>query len=202
MFDNEDFFLQSLPDGNRNKVAELNKATRKLIDERISGDMFTQSVPQKSKFQYLDDSIKRSKTNKSVKFTNYISNAKTEYIKMCLQKLNEDLNVILESEGVLKPITVNTRFKNCLSLYLEEVEEQDSFMQSDIRDSAGGQVGVRIYFRLDLDEESMPVYVIVLIDPHHLVFPTDYRGKSKSKVVDEKYKANAGQGHCMSRYLE
>lgn len=202
MFIDENLFLQSMPGGDNNKVSVLKQVTEKVITERIQGEVFISSVPKRSEFKYLHEGVKKSRTNKDLKFTNHIGNTKAEYKKMCLGKLKADLNAVITSDGTLKPIDINKRFKSCLNLYVEEVEKKDTYLQSDIRDAAGGQIGVRVYFRLDLDKEtSMPVYVIVLIDPHHLVFPTSYGKKSKEKVAEENYRNNAGRGHCMSKYL-
>ncbi|UJF27462.1 hypothetical protein [Planococcus sp. 107-1] len=197
-----DFFLKSLPEGDKNKVSVLQQVTKQVMGERVEGEVFLNSVPEKSEFQYLDESIKKSKTSKDLKFTNFIANNRNENIKMCLEKLRADLNIVITSDGVLKPIEINKRFQNCLSLYIDPVNGDDTFLQSDIRDLAGGQIGVRVYFRFDLDPVTfMPVYVIVLIDPHHLVFPTPFKGKKVAEVVKEKYGTNAGSGHCMSAYL-
>jgi len=193
------YFLDSIPE---HKIKFLHDFAAKKFD----GNKFKASTEDAPVFKFFDEGVKKSKTEKREKFTNYVSKKRSEALKTKLIQLFEDPSIILKTEGETNSVTMNQRIRNCLSLYYPfNREDEDGFLKTDIRDAAGAQIGVRVFSTIDLSKEDglyHGEYIIVLVDPHHLVIPTAHKGKKVQDVINSTYREHTSQGVCMTTLIK
>ncbi|MFZ3590004.1 hypothetical protein ACOI1C_12165 [Bacillus sp. DJP31] len=106
---------------------------------------------------------------------------------------------------------INEKIKKCIGLYFDITNEEDSVIfKSQLLDSLGNQTGVRVYAVADVnvdDDHPRAEYKIVLIDPFHLVIPSEFRDPrrgrlTKSQMEAEVYNKNIQNNISMHQFFE
>lgn len=202
-------------------MSPKNKSAKKLflntIDTRSSGllNSIAKTKIESNRFvhstehlvhniEFYSDSVKKSKKLHEYRFTNFLHDTKTHpQIKQRIYELIQDPTVI-DNQHVGE-VRINDKIRRCLELYVDDLQEELFIFKSDIRDSFGGQVGVRVYifFELPNDNPDMQlVFKIALIDPFHLVIPSMHQNYNKEKMERHTYNNNEANSLCISEWLQ
>lgn len=184
---------------------------RNILNTNLKGKAFTDSVNLNDsvvRFDFYDESVKESKKDESVLFTNHLSNNPTSALTIRLQELGESPSVI--NDGRTTSVRVVDKVEHCANLYIDYNEDDHAFIfKTDLQGIDQRQLGFRV-FSLFQDfqpgEKGTTFHVsIFLIDPYHLVIPSRYKEKKRvlSKEEMEKFIFNQHRDNaaCMSKYL-
>lgn len=146
---------------------------------------------------FYDEEVKKSVTNKDLRFSNYLKSDGQSEKCTVIENLSKDLNIIRDGE---KSVDYNERALAVLSLYTSsDLLNIEFVMKSDIYDSLGVKSAVRVYW---IYEQNENVIKIVCIDPQHLVIPSDHDGKDKNIVWDNTWNdLNQSKIHSIEQYF-
>jgi hypothetical protein len=194
-----DLFTRSLP------VEKRIVGLEKFAKAKLTGKGFSKSIKSISpKIEFYSREVKSSKRIPEHKFTNFIRRDTKSDIKVRIQDLVSD--PLLIADKVNQVNVSNEKIRSCINLYCDiNADDEELIFKSDIQGLLQLQDGVRVYSKLELsfeNDEPNATYQIILIDPFHLVIPSELNGKPKDQVETEVYNVNAGNGICISTLFE
>lgn len=161
---------------------------------------FDLSKRKEKEIIFLNESIKSSKTNSNLKFTNFISDYKQQNKINIIQKFSDNLSLIKDR---VTSLDYDSRMLSIFTLYLEdetrEVIKENYLVKSDIRGPLETQDALRVYWFYDLVDENIK---IICMDPQHLVLPSKHNGKTKEQMKNETFNETVNsKKHCISKYF-
>lgn len=180
-----------------------------FANKKFEASGFEKSVKEiKSSINFLGKHVKESKKLDDDMFTNYLSPKTHHSITTRIHDLFMDPTII-NNIRVGEIDVINEKIKKCVGLYFSINEEDTIIFKSQLLDSLGNQTGVRVYAIADVnidDEHPRAEYKIVLIDPFHLVIPSEHydskRGRLlKSQMEKETYNNNMHNKISMHEYF-
>ncbi|WP_138752749.1 hypothetical protein [Paenibacillus sinopodophylli] len=156
-----------------------------------------------SEVYYYNEDVKKSKINQDIKFTNYVSNRTDQEIKIRIQELADNPSVITSHADI---VNRNTKIDQCLALYVNLVADpQLGVFKTNLQNTLGTRTMVRVFSVADLvtqdDGKLKALFRIVLIDPFHLVIPSEHQGVSKEIVEQRTFNDNRSNTICMSEWM-
>ncbi|WNF35220.1 hypothetical protein RJD24_12150 [Bacillaceae bacterium IKA-2] len=177
---------------------------RAVLSNEFKGNSFKEDITDeyKTEFNFYNNNVKKSRINKDLLFTNYLSNRTPRDITDILYQFHQDPSII--ERGKIDQVRLNrSKIKQCLSIYYELQEEEEEYVfKANIETLSAQKIEVRIYCVVDLDSESKHINVnIITIDPFHLVIPSDHRGEDKLVVEKRTFDSNSQNKICISNYL-
>jgi hypothetical protein len=150
-----------------------------------------------SNIDFLGNHIKKSTMSRDLMFTNYLSPRTPVEITARISELFDDPTIINNVRA--GNVDLNEKILNCIKLYHDEIDENEVVFKSQLADAFGNQSGVRVYAIVEVDKEELKaIYNIVLIDPFHLVIPSQHDGRSKEQMERETFNNNHQNRMCMS----
>lgn len=177
---------------------------RVVSDQYITGGFLGDDEELSPDFEFYNEKVKRSQNLNEYKFTNYISKNISPDIKLRIQELASDLTIV---QNDVEPVRRNDKIDKCLGLYIDLSQETDPYLfKSRLRTSVGVLTPVRVFTKADLvrrdDGKNKALFRIVLIDPFHLVIPSEHDGMTKEQMEDRVFKQNMNNKDCMSDLLK
>lgn len=195
---NSGLFLKSVD--NLPTTSFLNSLARSKMESRG----FLRSTEHlATTIEFYDEYIKKSKKLSDWKFTNFLHRINTPS-RMTQRIYDLVQNPTIVDNSHISPVDINEKILNCIRAYVPHVTEESLIIKSDLRDSFGDQVGVRVFLVFefpDNDPDAKVEFKIVLIDPFHLVIPSKHEGKTKEEMESLIYAENEGNSLCISDWL-
>lgn len=193
----EGLFTQSLP-------SSIPRFMISLAKDKMAAKGFVDSAEQFiPEIQFLSEDVKTSKHNAEWRFTNFLRRDTSEDIRQRILAVMRDPFV---ATRYVDTVRINDRIKNCLSLYVDALEQDVLIFKSDIRDAmTSRQAGVRVFTILDLpgnNPDAKVHFKIILIDPFHLVITSQHDGLGKTEMERLSYNSNRGNTICISELLK
>lgn len=183
-----------------------------IAKEKMKSEGFLSSTRKRKKFQrevekikpdidFLNADVKKSMQLPEHLFTNFLSHKTDQDIKTGVFEVINNPSVA-DSKKVDK-VRMNKKIIECIRLYYEDLDEDSILFKSNLFDAIGSSKPVRIFTIPEFDP-SIPkaTYKIVLIDPFHLVIPSEYRDKSKLEMESDTYRKNSDNQLCMFEYVK
>ena len=152
----------------------------------------------KPEIQFFSEEVKTSKHNEDIKFTNFLNRATPEITKQLVRSVMQNPYIVA---GRPDNVRITDKVKNCISLYATDIDDDPLVWKSDIRDASDQQKAVRVYtmfYLPDNDPNAKPLFNIVIIDPFHLVIPSEYKGMTKVEMEHQVYNENRSNSICIS----
>jgi hypothetical protein len=193
----KNLFTKSLPKKKFNYLEGFAK-------EKLHGSGFKDSFADiHPTFEFHSELVKKSINSKEYKFTNFLSNKTNHSITSRIQELAEDPS-ILNNDSVMT-VNMNEKIKSCINLYCEiDSDDNPIIYKSELRDIFGTRNSLRIFCMIDIvmvENSPKAINKIVLIDPFHLVIPSQHNGMTKEKAEAYVYRENSGNTLCLSKYI-
>ena len=156
-----------------------------------------------SDFAFYSEDVKRSKILPDYKFTNYVSANVSQDVKIRFQELASDPSIIQDrASGVDR----NIKIDKCIALYVNLGNEDPLIFKSTLHTSVGVPTTVRVFSKVDLVRQdsgkNKALFRIILIDPFHLVIPSQHKGIEKGIMEDQVFNENRNNTICMSEWLK
>lgn len=153
-----------------------------------------------AEFEFYSDEVKISKKLPQSYFTNFLHISTKEEIKSGIHSIFSDQSIVDTLKGDY--VRLNSKIQDCLKMYYPSLNDESEVFKSNMQDVAGKPKPVRIFSIADIDfSQHKATFKIILIDPFHLVIPSDF-GKMNSREMEKSVFANnVGNELCMSVYV-
>lgn len=197
-----DLFTKSLKQTSSAKKFNRHIHLEIFARKKFESEGFRKKVESiESNIDFLDDNIKKSVLSEDNLFTNYLSENTPVSITGRIGELFDNPTIINNIR--VDTVNMTDKVKNCISLYNDISEEENpEVFKSQLLDPFGEQTGVRVYVVvLTVEIGKKAEYKIVLIDPFHLVIPSEYDGRKKEIVERENFELNRNNTTCMTEYM-
>lgn len=160
--------------------------------------------PAKEKeVRIYSENVIKSKSDESLKFTNFYSDNTDGSIIGRIEELGTNLDILREQNIDTEVNFNNSRIKNIIKLFIDDfvVDDlgEDEVKKVTLVDAFGMSGTVRVYFILSKSFES---YEVIAIDLFHLLIPSSYRGKSKNEVLLRNFRRHKNNNKCISDYFK
>ncbi|GIP60598.1 hypothetical protein [Paenibacillus woosongensis] len=183
-------------------------AQKKLLESngfkesaRKKGSFKKDADKLRPEISFLNDDVKKSNKLHDYYFTNFISSKTEQSIKTCIYDIYSDPNVVDTPNA--SEVTINKKIQECLKLYLPQVPVGALIIKSNLIDGLGAPKPFRVFSIMEFQHNPpKAISKIVLIDPFHLVIPSQHNGKQKRTVESEVYKSNMNNHICMYDYFK
>lgn len=151
--------------------------------------------------EYYDESIKKSRKDEATLFTNYLSPSAKSSIKTTIYDIMSNPSLIDSPHGDV--VRMTDKVKQCIESYIGTIPQNSRIIKSNLIDAVGNPKEVRVFSLMTfVDEpEFRAISKIVLIDPFHLVIPSEHNGKKKEVVEREAFQQNKENSLCMLDYV-
>lgn len=178
-----------------------------VTKRNFSNYLQEQFKPKKEKeIRFFNEQSITSKESKQDKFTNFLYEDTDILILERIMSFLSDITMLkdLNSTTVsFKNDEKAERISNIIKLYISDFEisskDEDRIRKAPIVSRLNTNENVRVYFMIN---DNFDTYEIILIDPFHLVIPSDYKKKKAKQVLNETYNANQYNGECISSLMK
>lgn len=182
-----------------------NISFQKMGVDKLKSSGFTESTAHiLHVFELHNENVKHSKRIDELQFTNYLSNTTESAKRDKIAELGYDLSYIDNDKG--DQVRLNDRIKSCLALYIDQIEIDENIFKIDLSSFYSGQTGVRIFVKCEVSRNDegqfKAAYKIIMIDPFHLVIPSQFNGFTKEYVMNKTFRENIGNNLCISTYFD
>ncbi|MNW48901.1 hypothetical protein D3C74_262910 [compost metagenome] len=185
----------------------------RLISNKFEGSFVSESN-KKGRFKnevsgitpeisFFSNDVKKSKNLTENKFTNFLSNSTEQLIKTCIYDIFDNPNIIDTPNADAVRFT-DPKILNCLKLYHATVSEECLIIKSNLIDEVGLPKPVRVFSIVEMQHTPEPKATskILLIDPFHLVIPSEHGGQAKRVVEEQTFLKNKDNRICMNNYVK
>lgn len=182
-----------------------------LVRNKLESDGFIQSGKKRNKakkdfaqispsFGFFNQDVKKSRTLDIHMFTNYLSESTSQSIKTSVYDIFENPGII-DTPNADAVRFNHPKIEECLKLYIDIIPADCLILKSNLIDEIGVPKPIRVFSLMMLDPvELKATYLIILIDPFHLVIPSEFEGRAKDVVEREIYEFNKNNQLCMNDY--
>ncbi|MBD8839504.1 hypothetical protein IFU39_16960 [Paenibacillus sp. CFBP 13594] len=152
-------------------------------------------------YEFYSDEVKKSKKLPDSYFTNFLHESTKQEVKGGVISVFTDHSIVDTLKGDY--VRLNTKIINCLRQYYPSLTDNKEVFKSNLQDIAGNPRPVRIFSIADIDlSQHKCLFQIILIDPFHLVIPSDHGGLNSREMEQQAFNSNSRNEVCMSTYVE
>lgn len=190
------------PKGVFSKIAENKFESEGFIKSTKKGKIKKGFQEQTPSIQLLSHDVRKSKKLHEYSFTNFLHNSTDQEVKSCVFDIIDNPSIIDTPNA--SEVTINEKINECLKLYINPIPVGALIIKSNLVDALGVNRPVRVYSIMEFKTDNGSFKAesrIVLIDPFHLVIPSQHKGKPKDVVEREVYAANQNNQLCINDYV-
>ncbi|RPK28789.1 hypothetical protein EDO6_04316 [Paenibacillus xylanexedens] len=193
-FEKKDGFLTHIAKSKMRTEASLFSKKKKDKAMKVIDKM-------EASYEFFSDDVKKSRVLPNNLFTNYLHDTTHQDIKGGVLSVFTDHSIVDTLKGDY--VRLNTKIMNCLSDYYPLLTDDTEVFKSNLQDIAGKPRPVRIFSIANIDfTQHKCLFQIILIDPFHLVIPSEHGGLNSREMEQQAFKHNAKNDICMTTYVQ
>lgn len=168
--------------------------------ESLKGNYFRKSSDKlnpitKSSFRFYNDNTNKSQHLKDCEFTNFLNDNQVSDYKFRVVPFFNNFSEVIKNNARIYSLDFNKRIENIFLNYLESQDFhtiKDDIRKVNLLNSLNNSTQYRIFLYKEIEKNE---YVVILIDPLHLVIP------DKITRDNNIYKSNINNSICISSLL-
>jgi hypothetical protein len=177
----------------------------KMARRNVPGKFIDTTKEPRIVFELLSADSNKSKIDRPLHFTNFISTRTNHNILFRLEEIFRDLRVLQSKE--ITSVDLRDRIIQILNLYNFQPsgdQVETDVVKVDVKGVLGVQDGVRVFLTFDhqmVEDEYIIFSKIILVDLYHLVIPSHFQGRTPERAKVHSFNQNLGNNICISNYL-